>query len=107
MRVVSVSLREFRGYERATASLGEGLTVVWGANGAGKTNLVEGIYFGCTGYSCRTSNERELVRFGAGTARVELTVEGDTGEHRLAVGYTPGEPKRMSVDGASVQRLLD
>jgi DNA replication and repair protein RecF len=107
MRVVSVTLREFRGYERATASLGEGLTVVWGPNGAGKTNLVEGIYFGCTGYSCRTSNERELVRFGAGTARVELTVDGDRGEHQLAVGYTPGEPKRMSVDGASVQRLLD
>jgi DNA replication and repair protein RecF len=107
MRVVSATLREFRGYERATACLGQGLTVVWGPNGAGKTNLVEGIYFGCTGYSCRTSNERELVRFGASTARVELVVEGDTGEHRLAVGYTPGEPKRMSVDGAGVQRLLD
>ena len=65
MRVVSVSVRNFRTYEAAAAPLGGGLTVVWGPNGAGKTNLLEAIYFGCTGRSCRTGNDRELVRFGA------------------------------------------
>jgi DNA replication and repair protein RecF len=107
MRVVSVTLRDFRGYEAATAELGGGLTVVLGANGAGKTNLLEALYFGCTGRSCRTANDRELVRFGAGTTRVVVTAEGEDGIHELAVGFTPGEPKRMSVDGASVERLLD
>ena len=70
MRVVSVSVRNFRTYEAAAAPLGGGLTVVWGPNGAGKTNLLEAIYFGCTGRSCRTGNDRELVRFGADTTRV-------------------------------------
>jgi DNA replication and repair protein RecF len=107
MRVVSVSLRDFRGYEVAAAQLGGGLTVVVGANGAGKTNLLEGVYFGCTGRSCRTTNDRELVRFGGSTTRVVVTAEGDDGMHELAVGFTPGEPKRMSVDGAPVERLLD
>ena len=65
MRVVSVSVRDFRTYEAAAAPLGGGLTVVSGPNGAGKTNLLEAIYFGCTGRSCRTANDRELVRFGA------------------------------------------
>jgi DNA replication and repair protein RecF len=107
MRVVSVSVRNFRTYEAAAAPLGGGLTVVWGPNGAGKTNLLEAIYFGCTGRSCRTGNDRELVRFGADTARVVVTAEDDLGRHDLAVGFTPGEPKRMSVDGAQVERLLD
>ena len=66
MRVLAVSLRDFRCYEDAEVSLGAGLTVVSGRNGAGKTNLLEALYFGCTGRSCRTTNEREVVRFGAG-----------------------------------------
>ena len=36
--------------------LGTGLTVVSGRNGAGKTNLLEAVYFACTGRSCRTAN---------------------------------------------------
>jgi len=107
MRVVSVSLRNFRTYEAAAAPLGGGLTVVWGPNGAGKTNLLEGIYFGCTGRSCRTGNDRELVRFGADTTRVAVAAEDELGHHELTVGFTPGEPKRMTVDGAPVERLLD
>ena len=107
MRVVSVNVRNFRTYETAAAPLGGGLTVVWGANGAGKTNLLEAIYFGCTGRSCRTTNERELVRFGAQTTRVVVQAEDDNGRHELSVGFSPGEAKRMMVDGAPVERLID
>ncbi len=107
MRVVAVHLRDFRGYHEASASLGEGVTVITGPNGAGKTNLVEGLYFGCTGRSCRTNNEREVVRFGAGTTRVVVEAEADDGRHELSVGFAPGQPKRMLVDGAGVERLLD
>jgi DNA replication and repair protein RecF len=107
VRVTGVSLRDFRCYEDARASLGDGLTLVWGPNGAGKTNLLEGVYFGCTGRSCRTNNERELVRFGTGTTRVVVDAEGEDGPHELLVGFTPGEPKRMRVDGATVERLLE
>jgi len=68
MRVTGVTLRDFRGYHDAHVAIGDGLTVVCGPNGAGKTNLLEALYFGCTGRSCRTTNERQLVRFGAETA---------------------------------------
>ncbi len=107
MRVTAVNVRNFRSYERAAAPVGGSLTVVHGPNGAGKTNLLEAIYFGCTGRSCRTSNEREVVRFGADTTRVVVTAEDLYGTHELSVGLTPGEAKRMAVDGAAVERLLD
>jgi DNA replication and repair protein RecF len=107
MQVLSLSLRDFRGYHDSHVELGDGLTVVTGPNGAGKTNVLEGLYFACTGRSCRTSNEREVVRFGAGTARTVLTCQDEDGLHELSVGFTPGQPKVMRVDGASVERLLD
>src|SRR5215210_7306568 len=99
MHVARASLRDFRNYERAEAELGAGLTVVSGLNGAGKTNLLEALYFGCTGRSPRTSNERELVRRGAKVARVVLDVAGEDGEHRLEVGFEPGEAKHVRGGG--------
>src|SRR5919112_2183186 len=108
MRVTRVSARDFRNLERADASLGDALTVVHGPNGAGKTNLLEALYFGCTARSCRTSNEREVVRFGAGAARVEVSTRDAEGrDHELSVGFQPGEAKRMRVDGAVVERMGD
>lgn len=105
--VVRVRLRDFRAYADAEVELGERLTVIHGANGAGKTNIIEALLFGCTGRSWRTSNDRELVRFGAPAARVELDLLADDGEHQLAVGYEPGEAKRLTADGAPVERLAD
>jgi DNA replication and repair protein RecF len=107
VRVVRVTVRDFRGYHAAAAEFGDGLTVITGPNGAGKTNLVEALYFGCTGRSCRTTNERELIRFGEKATRVVVAAEGDDGAHELSVGFVPGEPKRMRVDGAAVDRLVE
>jgi DNA replication and repair protein RecF len=105
--VTSVQLRDFRTYTRAEAGLGAGLTVVHGANGAGKSNLLEAIYFGCTARPLRARNERELVRFGAQAARVVVRLSGEDGTHELTVGFEPGEAKRMTADGAPVERMLD
>ncbi len=107
MRVVRISLRDFRSYGEASAPLGDGLTVITGANGAGKTNLIEALYFGCTGRSCRTTNEREVVRFGQSSARVVVDAESEAGAHELSVGFAPGEPKRIRVDGVAVERLVE
>jgi len=112
MRVVSVRMRDFRSYARAEAPLGEGLTVVHGPNGEGKSNLLEAIYFGCTARSPRARNERELVRFGAQTTRVVIQLDDGQRTHELSVGYgtVPGAArpvKRMSCDGATVERPLE
>ncbi len=107
MQVERLHLREFRSYEIAEVAFGERLTIVHGANGAGKTNLLEGLYFGCTARSFRTANDRELVRFGAGAARVVVEGTDVDGPHELAVGFSPGEAKRLSLDGAPLERMLD
>jgi DNA replication and repair protein RecF len=107
MPVTRIGLRSFRSYDRAELQLGGAVTVITGENGAGKTNLLEALYFGCTGRSCRTTNERDVVKFGAEATRVTVDVELMGATHELAVGFAPGQPKHLAVDGSSVDRLLD
>jgi DNA replication and repair protein RecF len=104
VRVTRLELRDFRNYECAEVALAPGLSVICGPNGAGKTNLLEALYFGCTGRSCRTSNEREVVRFGQKVTRVSVGVEAEDGPHTLDVGFEPGEHKRFRIDDAQVER---
>src|SRR5947208_6982272 len=106
MVVTRLRLRDFRSYAGADAALGPGLTVIHGRNGAGKTNLLEALYFGLTARSCRTTNEREVVRFGQAAARVEVEVTDEDGPHELSVGFQPGETKRLRADGAPVERMV-
>ena len=103
--VTRLGARDFRNYETLDLRLPAGLAVVYGANGAGKSNLLEALYFGCTGRSARTSNERELIRRGASVARVEIDTRDDEGSHRIEAGFEPGEPKRLRVDGGLVDSL--
>src|SRR5215211_2760992 len=108
MIATRLTLRDFRSYAAADVQLSPSLTVVSGRNGAGKTNLLEAIYFACTGRSCRTANERECVRFVAELTRLGLTAQDARGDvHEITVGFAPGEPKRLRVDDAAVERLTD
>src|ERR671937_111964 len=52
--------------------LSPGVVLVVGANGAGKTNLLESLHVGTQGFSPRTRSDAHLVRLGADTGRVAL-----------------------------------
>lgn len=98
----ALRLVNFRNYADATALLAPGLNIVAGENAQGKTNLLEAISFTVTGSTPRTAKENEVVRWGADFARAEARVALDAGddERRIAIGYAPGEKKRITVDGA-------
>ncbi len=74
-----------------------------GPNGVGKTNLLEALHVATQGFSPRTRNDAQLVRFGAGGARTAAT--GRRGEVRLELEVTvrPGEGKRARVNGAALR----
>jgi DNA replication and repair protein RecF len=101
MRIERLLLRDFRNYREATLDLGEAVTLLHGPVGAGKTNLLEALHFGCVGRSCRTANERELVRFGADAVYVRVTGENRSGRRTFEVGFEPGRAKQIKIDGAS------
>lgn len=109
MHISRLTLRDFRNYERLEVDLPDGITVVHGPVGTGKTNLLEGLYFACTGRSCRTSNERELVRFGETVTRASLSAEAGGSEHRyeVALELTPKRVKSVRADGQHAASMAE
>ncbi|NWG19791.1 MAG: DNA replication/repair protein RecF [Chloroflexi bacterium] len=65
MYVTHLNLRDFRNYERLDLTLEPGATLLYGPNAAGKTTVLEAIYFLATTRSPRAGADRELVRFEA------------------------------------------
>ena len=80
MRVTHLWLSDFRNYTTAELAPAPGLTAIVGANGEGKTNLLEAVGYLATLSSFRGAPGDALVRAGADAAvvRVELEAEGRT-----------------------------
>ncbi len=106
MLVRHLALEEFRSYGRAEVELGPGITAFVGANGAGKTNLLEAIHLAARGDSARARDDAEMVRWGATVGRVRVELKRAAGERRVEVVlFAPaaGErrhPRRWLLDGA-------
>ena len=62
MRVSHLALDDFRSWKHGVVELPEGPTVLVGANGQGKTNLVEALAYLSTFSSHRVGAEGALVR---------------------------------------------
>jgi DNA replication and repair protein RecF len=80
-----------------------GLVLVVGANGVGKTNLLEAVHVATQGFSPRTRTDSQVVRFDAEGARA--AVAGHRGEVRLELEVTVrrGEGKRARLNGAPLR----
>ena len=75
----ALELKNFRNFETAEFDLRGSSVVFRGANGRGKTSVLEAIYFVSTLRSFRTSRTRELKRIGAKDLKVQLTLERSSG----------------------------
>ena len=107
MRMTSLRLRDFRGYKQVLLTPPEGVTVLVGENGAGKTNLLEAVHLCCVGRSHRTSNDREMIRKDQETAAVQLTVERRDGRHEVGVRLFENARRRkiVYVNGKTAPRM--
>lgn len=110
MFATHLTLVDYRSYAAADVELGPGVTVFTGANGQGKTNLVEAIEFLSTGGSHRVANEAPLVRFGAERAIVRAKVQAGLDDPRqllLEVEIVPGRPNRALLNRSPLRRARE
>ena len=63
MRLLHLSLTNFRNYARLEVSLPEGPVLLFGANAQGKTSVLEAIYYLATARSPWTTSDRQLLNW--------------------------------------------
>ena len=108
MIVSQLWLTDFRNYTAAELSLSEGCTVVIGANGQGKTNLVEALSFLATLQSFRNVTHDALVRTDADNAVVRAEVLHDDGRKMLIEAEVPRRGRvRAQVNRQRLARTAD
>ena len=111
MRVAELTLANFRNYERLSLAFQPGLTVLFGRNAQGKTNVLEATYLLASGSSYRAAAEREVIRWQATPedrlARAAAVIQPEAIEIEAVIAAIPGLPsKRVLVNGAG-KRLVD
>jgi DNA replication and repair protein RecF len=100
-------LTDFRSYDSAEVALAPGLTAVLGANGQGKTNLLEAIGYLATLSSFRGTPTDALIRSGTPQAVVRAEGEREGRELLLEAEIIAGGRNRVQVNRQRLQRARD
>ncbi len=107
MHVSHLSLTDFRSWPSLELALEPGSTALVGANGQGKTNLVEALGYVATLGSHRVAADAPLVRAGAERAVVRAAVERDGRQTLVELEVNPGRANRARVNRGPVPRARE
>ena len=99
MRLKTLEADRIRNLSAVSLEMPEGLTLLSGRNGQGKTSVLESIYLLSTGRSFRTHRNDELIQRAGGPLRVAARISHRLGETELGVVMEP-QTRRLLVDGS-------
>ena len=107
MHIDELWLTDFRNYREAHARFAEGLTAVVGANGQGKTNLVEGVSVAATASSFRGAPTDALVRHGVERAIVRAQAQREHRSLLIEAELSLAGRTRLQLNRQRVARARD
>lgn len=109
MIIEKLTLRNFRNYEETVLTPHEGVNLFFGANGSGKTNLLEAIHYCALGKSHRITGDQSAVRIGESFAVCSVSVRSGGVKRELSVRLVPNEAakKVILLDQKQIRRFSD
>ena len=109
MIIEKLTLRNFRNYEETVLTPHEGVNLFFGANGSGKTNLLEAIHYCALGKSHRITGDQSTVRIGESFAVCGVSVMTGGVRRDITVRLVPGEnnKKVILLDQKQIRRFSD
>jgi DNA replication and repair protein RecF len=104
MTLSNLLLRNFRSYREAQIEFSPGVNLLYGKNAAGKTNLLEAIFFLSTGRSFRTSRLDELILQGERYFYLEATFVKDGIQQTLKISYD-GAVRQLQLNATTYRNF--
>ena len=109
MIIEKLTLRNFRNYGETVLTPHEGVNLFFGANGSGKTNLLEAIHYCALGKSHRISGDQSAVRIGESFAVCGVTVLSGGVRREITVRLVPNDNNKKTIllDQKPIRRFSD
>jgi DNA replication and repair protein RecF len=102
--VSALGLNNFRSYSDADVEFSQGVTTLVGANGQGKTNIIEAIGYIALLDSHRVATDAPLVKMGTDRATVRCRVVRDDRPTLIELEINPGRANRARINQSPVPR---
>ena len=104
MIITRAQLTNYRSYAACALAPCEGVNVLLGDNGQGKTNVLEALYLCCTGRSHRTRQDRELIRWGEDFASVKVESQRRDGSHQVEIIMPAMGRRKLKIAGQEASK---
>lgn len=102
MRVLTLTLKNFRNIEFEKIDFTDGVNVLVGKNAQGKTNILEAISFCSYLKSFRSCREEQLINFKSDSAEIKLEYEFQNEPCVIEIKLFKNKPKELRKNGLAV-----
>jgi DNA replication and repair protein RecF len=107
VHLTRLALTDFRSYAAVDVPLERGVTIFGGANGEGKTNLVEAVGYVATLASHRSAQDAPLIRAGAEQAIIRAAISTTPNDALVEIELNAGRANRVRLNRAPLTRPRD
>ncbi|NLY19361.1 MAG: DNA replication/repair protein RecF [Clostridiaceae bacterium] len=107
MEIKRLHLKNFRNYKEEDICFSRGISLIYGDNAQGKTNIIEALYLFATGKSHRTRNMNELIMHGEQFFYLLLEFEDKNYAQKIEIKFEKGKRKELFINEVKKDRLSD
>jgi len=103
LAISKLSLFSFRNHEKKEITFSEGITVIWGENGSGKTSLLEAIYILSLGKSFKTHKQSSIIKKGHSSYILKGDFSYGEITNSVAIQTNLTNKKTIKVNGKTIK----
>ena len=107
MIIKSLELCNFRNYGQLKTEFSPNVTIFYGDNAQGKTNILEALYVACTTKSQKGSKDKELIKFNETESHIRIFVDDEEMTRKIDMHLKDRGHKGVAIDGIPIKKAAE